>query len=258
MASGIGQVLLSMLVMIPFFAIMGFIMLVLIRKRSRWQFVIGVGMTYCLVALFLFVSAEERRTGHSLTAFLEAELAAGVETASERQMEAGMAPVNAEAFKNMVRIFIIKPIYAWMLVSVAFTVIIMYLFVSFYAMRRYGIEQSMPQFEKWRAGEYAAWLLIASFGVVLFPKIFTSEGLRFVAVNILVVMANYYFFIGLAVSAGLMMKYKVPPMFRYLFFAMIVFISSLAVLIVLTGVLDTWFNFRDKKIGGKDEGDTQS
>ncbi len=256
MASGIGQVFLSMLVMIPFFTVMGFIMLFLIRKRSRWQFVIAAGMIYCLAALFLFVSAEKKRTGHSLAVFLEAELSAGVEAASEKQMEAGLGPVDTEAFKNIVRNFIIKPIYAWMLVSAGFTVLIMYLFVSFYAVRRYGIEQSMPQFEKWRAGEPAAWLLIASLAIVLFPKIFSAEALRTAAVNVLVVMANLYFLTGLAVSMGLMIKFRVPPIFRYVFFAMIFFFANVAVLIVLTGVLDTWFNFRDKKTGGKDEGNT--
>ena len=258
MAAGIASIFLSMLVMIPFFVIMGFIMLLLIRKKSKWQLVLAAGMIYCLAALFLFVSAEKKRTGHGMAAFLEAELTAGMDMAAERQAQAGISPADAERFKEIVRNFIIKPIYAWMFVSVGFTVLITYLFVSFYALRRYGIEQSMPQFETWRAGEPAAWLLIASLGILLFPKVITSETAQAAALNVLVVILNFYFLTGMAAISAVMTRFGAAPFLRYIFFAMVIFFSSLAVLIILTGILDTWFNFRHKNNGGGDEGNTKN
>lgn len=256
MASAAVSVLLSMIVIIPFFMLMGFIMLVLVKKNAKWQVVIAAGMVYFLAAFFIFLSAEKKRTGHGLAAFLEAEMNTAVETVMKGGGPAGISEQDAQLAKRAVKNFIIKPIYAWIIAAAGFTVLITYLFVSFYAFRSYGIVQTMPQFEEWRGGEPAAWVLIASLAVVLFPVIFKAEAINTGALNVLVLAVNFYILIGMAVASALLTRYNAAPVVRYLFFGMIIFFNSFLVIIILTGILDTWFNFRHKKSGGKDESNT--
>jgi len=81
--------------------------------------------------------------------------------------------------------------------------------------------------------------LIVPQGFIKVPPILPD-----IAVNLLVILASYYFFIGAAVANYLMIKAKTPRFLQFLVILGVLLWSPASIIIMLTGVLDTWFNFR--------------
>lgn len=97
-----------------------------------------------------------------------------------------------------------------------------------------------PRYRFWQLPDRLIWLGISSAALT-----FTLSGaVRDVAVNLLILLSVIYCFQGLAVCVFFMNKWKVPLLFRSFIYVMIVFQSFGTLLLLITGVADTWFDFR--------------
>jgi uncharacterized protein YybS (DUF2232 family) len=96
---------------------------------------------------------------------------------------------------------------------------------------------------RWSAPEHLIWPLIASgLGVAL------ANGFWFwLSLNLLIVLGTVYFLHGIAVMAYLMDKFRLPVLMRIVIFMVLVAQIFLALMVALTGVFDTWFDFRRLK-----------
>ncbi|MBA4423264.1 MAG: hypothetical protein C0390_09230 [Syntrophus sp. (in: bacteria)] len=100
----------------------------------------------------------------------------------------------------------------------------------------------------WKAPEKLVWLLITSGLMVLV----TVDILETVGMNILIICSLVYLFQGLAI-AGFFFRYKkVPVMFRWFFYMLIVVQQYMVILLIAFGIFDLWVDFRKRIAGIKD------
>lgn len=100
---------------------------------------------------------------------------------------------------------------------------------------------STGNLHEWKGPEWLVWALIAS-GFALFVS--SGEALKFLALNVLLVTAVFYFFQGLAIVAYYFHKKNVPRFLRGLTYVLIVFEQIFTLLVVGLGLFDLWGDFR--------------
>jgi uncharacterized protein YybS (DUF2232 family) len=93
------------------------------------------------------------------------------------------------------------------------------------------------------------WALIACMAALVFNNMIKDPLAMGVAYNGLFVLAAVYFTAGLAVVSYLFIKHKVAWPAKFFFYLMLVLWSFLGIIVILAGVLDTWFNFRKLEKG---------
>lgn len=103
-----------------------------------------------------------------------------------------------------------------------------------------------PRYRTWRLPDKLIWLGIASAAAAFLPL----GGLRYIAVNTVILLSTVYCFQGLAICVFYMNKWNVPLLLRSFLYVMIIFQSFGTVLLLVLGVFDTWFDFR--KLSGAD------
>jgi uncharacterized protein YybS (DUF2232 family) len=95
----------------------------------------------------------------------------------------------------------------------------------------------------WKAPEFLVYCLIA-----LSVLSFVASGvLKFVSVNLVVILLLIYCFQGIAVVSFLFRKKEVPPIFRFILYLLIAIMPQILLLVVGCGLFDNWFNFRKLK-----------
>jgi uncharacterized protein YybS (DUF2232 family) len=94
--------------------------------------------------------------------------------------------------------------------------------------------------DRWAVPEQLIWGVIAAgFSLFLYlPQI------RWVAVNVLIVLLAIYFFHGLSILIFFLNKYRMPLWIRLGVYALIVFQQIFVIAIVLSGLFDQWVDFR--------------
>jgi uncharacterized protein YybS (DUF2232 family) len=100
-----------------------------------------------------------------------------------------------------------------------------------------------PQFkpmDRWAVPERLIWGVIAA-GFSLFLSL---PQIRWVAVNVLIVLLAIYFFHGLSILLFFLNKYRMPLWIRLGVYALIVFQQIFVIAIVLAGLFDQWVDFR--------------
>jgi uncharacterized protein YybS (DUF2232 family) len=162
----------------------------------------------------------------------------------------GATQEEISLIKTSTEIFLIKPFAAWSIVSVIFIVFLNYFVVRLYALKKYNINDGMPPFELWYLDKKMIWALLACLFIVVFQNMIKNGVIQDIAYNGVFVLVNIYFAEGLAVCAFLFIKYKAPGPMQFFFYLMIVIWSFLMAVIILGGILDTWFNFRKIEKGG--------
>jgi len=104
--------------------------------------------------------------------------------------------------------------------------------------------------EELRLGLSPAWILIAALGTALWPGMHQGPALQ-ASHNVLVFMTAPYFVVGAQVAGALL---RTGPALVFLFVAAVLLAPPAAfAAVVLTGVLDTWFDFR-KRLRARMEG----
>jgi uncharacterized protein YybS (DUF2232 family) len=97
----------------------------------------------------------------------------------------------------------------------------------------------------WKAPERLVWILIAAGGMVFVPM----EGVTVVGMNLLIVCGLIYLFQGLAIAAFFFRQKRVPMIFRWLFYGLLLIQQYMLIIVIAFGLFDMWVDFR-KRIGG--------
>jgi len=93
---------------------------------------------------------------------------------------------------------------------------------------------------RWKAPEPLVWLVIAS-GLILIAPL---PGLRYPALNALVVLGSIYFLQGLAITSFFLAKWKLPLLMRTLIYAVLALQQFASMATAMVGLFDMWFDFR--------------
>ncbi len=237
--------LLNLLVMFLIFSVIGAVMLFLIRLKMKWYFVTASGFIILSSMTFFMLSApgpDGKRINP--IEFMKSDIRSGMDKALASP-EAGISPADIENAKKQVENFILRPLYGWVATGFIFMSFLCYMVVRMIAARKFGIENDFPPYIFWRPPEFVIWILIACMAAMVPYNIITIPSIIYdIAINLMVILGSYYFFIGAAVVNYMMVKAKVPRFLQVLVIVGVVFWSPASIIIMLTGILDTWFNFR--------------
>ena len=113
--------------------------------------------------------------------------------------------------------------------------------VSRYVLRRAGLPApDLGPLEQWRAPDNLVWLLIVSgFSLFLF-----SGGLKYLAINVFMVVSVVYLYQGVSIVSFFLKKYNVPGWLRPLVYFFLFVQQVITVAIALGGLFDQWLDFR--------------
>ena len=97
----------------------------------------------------------------------------------------------------------------------------------------------------WKAPERLVWILIAAGGMMFVPR----EGITVVGMNLLIICGLIYLFQGLAIAAFFFRQKRIPMIFRWLFYGLLLIQQYMLIIVIAFGLFDMWVDFR-KRIGG--------
>lgn len=112
--------------------------------------------------------------------------------------------------------------------------------------RRNGIP--FPDFgdlAAWKAPEKLVWILIAAGGMLILP----TEESTVIGMNLLILCGLIYLFQGLAIASFFFRQKRIPAMFRWLFYTLLLVQQYMLIIVIAFGLFDMWVDFR-KRIGG--------
>jgi uncharacterized protein YybS (DUF2232 family) len=232
-----------------FFFVMAAIFLFMLRKKQKWTAVIAAGFIYCVAAGAGVYLLEKQVSGQDMGKYLADDMQKKIDAGLAEAAKKGATAQDLALIKSSAAMFVIRPFPAWIIISTAFLVFLVYFIVRLYALNKYGISDGMPPFELWRIPEPVMWALIACMGALVFSNMIKIKPVIETAYNGLFILAAVYFTAGLAVVSYLFIKYKVSWPAKFFFYLMLVLWSILGIIVILGGVLDTWFNFRKLEKG---------
>lgn len=243
--------ILTFAVLLIFFGGLDFMILLLIKKNVKWPLIITAGIMYFAVIFFGFYTLAKQASGHDMTQYISAELNNSLDIIAAQQKKLGASETEIQELRKTYDLFVIKTFPAWAFISALFMVFLNYLVVRLFAFRKYGVKSEIKSFELWYLNEAVVWVLIAGLTGMLLRKYLPAEWMYYAALNIVFVFFNVYFFTGMGIMSFMLKKYKSPPFLQIIAYMAVIFFIQLTVVVVLAGVLDTWFNFRKIEKGGK-------
>jgi len=95
-------------------------------------------------------------------------------------------------------------------------------------------------FARWSAPEFLVWGIIGA-GFALFLP---ATGIRFIAENLLVVLAVIYLFHGLSIMMFFLNKHRMPGWARIGIYFLVVLQQIFLILLAVVGLFDQWVDFR--------------
>jgi uncharacterized protein YybS (DUF2232 family) len=251
MPENIWDFIMSFAVLLIFFGVLDLIIVQLIRKNTKWYLIITAGVIYFAVIFFGFFFLSKQSSGQNVTQYVVAELNNNLDVIVAQQKKSGLSEQEIQSLRTNYDLFVIQTFPAWAFISTLFLVFLNYLVVRLFVFRKYGIRSELKSFELWYLNERVIWLIIVGLAVILLKQYIPQPWIYSAALNIVFVLSNIYFFIGMGILSFMLKKYKLPFLLRVLAYMGVIFFMYLTVLVVLAGVLDTWFNFRKIEKGGK-------
>ncbi|PKL91121.1 MAG: hypothetical protein CVV21_10035 [Candidatus Goldiibacteriota bacterium HGW-Goldbacteria-1] len=230
-----------------FFGALDFFMLGLIKRQVGWVKVIVLGTCFVFLSVLALYLVFKASTGHDMKEYMDRELNRSVEAAVEAQRKAGLPEADIQAAKKQVELFVVKTAPAWSMLSVLFMVFLNYTFTRMYALKKFGIEHKMAPFSFWWLDLKVMWLALAAMAVLAGRDLINNEAMQTAAINVLFVLGNLYFLIGLSVASFFMDKRGMPGFVKILVYMSAVFLPLMSAVLIATGALDTWFSFRKAK-----------
>jgi uncharacterized protein YybS (DUF2232 family) len=100
----------------------------------------------------------------------------------------------------------------------------------------------LGRLDLWRAPERLVWVFIAAGFALFLPW----EGVRFAAVNVLVVVSAVYCFQGLSILRFYLEKYRAPRLLRAAIYFVILIQQFFLAGLALAGLIDQWADFRKR------------
>jgi uncharacterized protein YybS (DUF2232 family) len=136
---------------------------------------------------------------------------------------------------------IVEQVYPSLLVTGAAVVVWVNVLVSLRVLRKRDLP--VPEYEpldRWRSPEGMVWGFIGSGFAFFLPW----SGVRFLAVNVLVVIASVYVFHGLSILQFYLKKLRFPRFLQLAAYLLILMQQILLVGLALAGLFDQWVDFR--------------
>jgi uncharacterized protein YybS (DUF2232 family) len=238
------------MVLLVIFGALDFMIMFLIKKNVKWTIIITAGIIYFAVIFFAMFYTVKHATGQDVTTYITSELNNSLDKVAAEQKKQGASEQEIQGTRQVYDMIFIKPFPAWSIISVLFIVFLNYMVVRLFAYRKYNITNDMKTFELWYLNEAVVWVFIVSVAIIIAKKYIPGPWIYDAAYNSLFVLFNLYFFVGMAILSFLLKKFKVPSIIQLMAYGVVIFINQFAIVIILAGLLDTWFNFRKIEKGG--------
>jgi uncharacterized membrane protein YeiB len=130
--------LISFGLMALFFFVMAAMFLFMLRKNQKWTIVIAAGFIYCIAVMSGVYVFTKNTTGQDLVKYTAAEMRKNMDTALETAGKKGSSAEELALVKSSMEMMVIKPFAAWLIISMAFLVFLVYFIIRLYALNRYG------------------------------------------------------------------------------------------------------------------------
>ncbi len=242
--------LISLFLMILVFFGLDAIFLAMVKKNIKWIYIIVSGTFYFIILFAALFFLLKSTTGHNMITYISGELDNSLKTALDNYKKGGASAQELEYIKEIMEIFFVKTFAGWCFVSVLFMVFLNYFVVRLFAIKKYNIKNEIRAFPEWYLDERVMWILLVALAFVIGKSFFKSEASYTAGLNFVIVMANLYFIIGISVLTFYLNKFGVPFYFQAAIYALFVIWPTISIVMVLTGIFDTWFNFRRLEKGG--------
>jgi len=102
---------------------------------------------------------------------------------------------------------------------------------------------------EWKSPDWFVAVFVIAGGLTIIP----DKSIEAVGLNLLIIVANVYFFQGIAISASYMKQRNMGRIIRWPIYLLILSQIYIMIAVSLVGLFDTWFNFRDKIRNAKGE-----
>ncbi len=242
-------------VLLGFFGVLDFIIMLLIRRNVKWPLIITAGLIYFAVIFFGLSAMSTKVSGQGIMQYMTGEFNTNIDMIAAEMNKKGATEQDIQAFRKECDQYIIKILPAWFLIVSIYLIFLNYLVMRLFVYRKYGIQSELKSFELWYLNEGVIWLLIISLAVVapklILDKFLVPEWLYNAALNAAFVLFNLYFFTGAGIFSFMMKKFKFAPFLQiFIYFLGFIFFQYIALPVAVTGVFDTWFNFRKIEKGG--------
>ncbi len=234
----------SLIMMFFFFLFMSFIFFYFLKKNTKWLITIFIGFIYfntILAGLFFIIKS---KSGHNVIEFVYSELNRNLDEILIMEEKSGTPKQRIIFLRNLFENFIIKTIPSWIICAEFFLIFLNYFVVRIYMSKKYYIDDDMKPFSLWKIDERIIWILIACLCVFVLDKIIHNNVIFTISLNGTFILANIYFIAGLSIVTFFLAKYSVPLFIQLFIYILILMWSGFSLIIILTGILDTWFNFR--------------
>jgi uncharacterized protein YybS (DUF2232 family) len=251
MQSGLNYFLINFLAFLILFVSLDIIIFFLIKLKVRWINIIITGIIYVIFLCTIFIFYLEKLTSYNIFEYINAELVNNLNNVLAKELNNGVPQNEIENIRLLFDMFIIKVIPGWIIISVMLMVFLNYIVVRLFVINKYKIINEMLPFNMWYLNEKVIWIFIFGLFLFLIKNFIKNEIIYSVAINILFVFSNLYFLIGLSLNSYFFEKFKVPVFLQILFYISVLLWNFLTVIIILTGILDTWFNLRKIQKGGR-------
>ncbi len=242
--------ILNFIIFITIFLSLDVLIFFMIKKKIKWINIIISSVIYLLILFVLFVFFIKKTTLHNFFNYLNVELTGSLNNFLQSEIAKGLSKEEVENLRLFFEFFIIKMIFAYIFLFVLVVVFLNYLVVRLFMINKYKIINEIPQFKMWYLDEKVIWILILALLFIILKKYLNNEVIFSITLNIIFVLANLYFLIGLSLVFFFMEKYKIPFFMQVLSVIIIISWNHLSFIIMLTGILDTWLNFRKIQKGG--------
>lgn len=234
----------SLIVTFFFFFFMSAIFFYFIKRSTKWFITIFIGFLYFNAVLGGLLFMIKSKSEHNVVEFVYSELNRSLDEILIMEEKLGTPKQKITFLRNLFENFIIKTIPSWIILAESFLIFLNYFVVRIYLAKKYNIDDDMKPFSLWKIDERAIWILIICLGVFILDKIIHNDVIFTICLNGIFLLANIYFIAGLSIVNFFLVKYSVPLFIQFLVYMLILFWAGLSLIIMLTGILDTWFNFR--------------
>ena len=225
------------------FSLLGLIIGELYRKKWNIGYSILVATASVLLIGFVILAVAGLRKNMGPMEMVYAYMQESLQQSVAVYRNMGAGPERAKEFRVYLDIVAdaISKVYPSMLIIGTGFVVWFNIIVSRPLFRMKNI--AYPPYgalDRWRSPDLMVWGVIAA-GFSLFlslPKI------KFLAMNVLIVMMAIYVFHGLSILMFYLNKYRVPPWIRLGVYFLILFQQIFVIGLAMAGLFDQWIDFR--------------
>ncbi len=196
---------------------------------------IGIGV----LALVFAAIGQDKGLVEMIRGYLTANLNVPAKTYQSMGLPADKA-VEIKAYAESVRNALLKVYPSLMVVGSALVVWAnAILSVRLFSSKGVTLSES-EELALWKAPEYLVWgVIIAGFSLFL-----PVEGIRFVALNLLIVLGSVYLFQGMAILSYFLNRFRAPSWVKAVVYFFVAIQQFFLMLLALAGLFDQWINFR--------------